>query len=335
MFEAFTYGYANARIRAMKSFLLDKNKLMEVASSKTLEEFIARLDDTVYGKGLREIKELDAGRIETFFLRGLTETNKKVVGIAPRHVKGFIEFYTRSGELSAVKAVINSKFGPVERLERYDVFVSPEIKRVWNEMLSAKTVEEVINLLPKRGYREVLKAVEKKDSFILNAVLDRYYFDTLWKKMGMLSGREGEIAKDFIGLEIDSVNLLNTMRACKLGIKLDEQLTVPVEHRVKLPAITNLNRVEDIVSAAGFYSKMLKDEMKEYEEAASLYVFEKALRRLLVEKSRAAFTGSPFHIGILLGFLKLKEVEINNLKGIALGIGNGLGESDIKDVLVV
>jgi V/A-type H+-transporting ATPase subunit C len=166
-------------------------------------------------------------------------------------------------------------------------------------------------------------------------VLDRYYFDTLWKRVKKLSGGDRKIAMEFVGVEIDSVNLLNVLRARKLRLKLTEELTVPVEYRLKLSAITGLNRVEDIISAAGFYNKILKDKIKQYEETTSLYVFEKALRSVLVERSRAAFTGLPFHIGVLLGFLKLKEVEIQNLKGIALGIDNGAAEADIKDVLVV
>lgn len=335
MFEAFTYGYTNARIRAMKSFLLKKNKMIDIAMSKTLEEFVTKLDDTLYSKGLRTLKTLTIDEIEIFFLSDLMTYYRKVLSIAPKHAKGFIETYTRISEINALKSIINSKFGPVEGVEKYDIFVSSKIKYMWDDMLNSKDINDLINLLMTTPYGKILKSVEKRDSFHLNLSMDRYYFEDLWNSIKTLSKKDKQVATEFVGLEIDIINILNALRACKIRENVSNEILIPIGFHLKPKELTKCSSIEDVISFCGYYSNIMKKALKKFEETSSLHVFEKMLKSIILERSRSVFSGPSFHIGILLGFLKMKEAEIQTLRGIALSIDNGLGEEDREDIIYI
>ncbi|MCI0482938.1 MAG: V-type ATPase subunit, partial [Candidatus Dadabacteria bacterium] len=81
------------------------------------------------------------------------------------------------------------------------------------------------------------------------------------------------------------------------------------------------------VLAQSYYGKRVKS-------FSSLSDLESQLNLLLIHATKKMLTSYPFHIGTIVGYLTLREVEIANLKTIAEGKRHFLSGAEIKENLV-
>jgi V/A-type H+-transporting ATPase subunit C len=70
-------------------------------------------------------------------------------------------------------------------------------------------------------------------------------------------------------------------------------------------------------------------------EFADIVDLEMKLFRFMKMTTRQMLSGQPFHIGTIIGYLTLKELEVNNLKSIAEGKRHLLTEDEIAESLVL
>ncbi len=83
------------------------------------------------------------------------------------------------------------------------------------------------------------------------------------------------------------------------------------------------------------YSDVLTDAMAKYNENASIAVFEKSFRCLLVKKCKIFIYEKTIRIGPIIGYVSQKETEIKNLKIIARAKREaGFPNSKIMEMLI-
>jgi vacuolar-type H+-ATPase subunit C/Vma6 len=328
--------YTNARIRGMKSFLIKESEIRIALELKTAADFAVWLENTPY-KALLEGKAI--ADINSALFRDWIRTNGKIARIVPDGMREFLSARASAFEIEALKLLINSKSGEAGGtgdVESYLVFLSRKLKSKERELVAADSVEKLVDLLEGTGYGIMLKrwADEGKE---LTSELDRYYYEKMWFLAGKLPGGQSGAARKLMGAEIDIVNIMNILRSKSPGTEKETEL-IPIFNRLRKAVASESIKAPDVKGAVSAlsgtpYGRVLDEQMQEHEKTRSLFCFEMGLRRYLLREHRKAMF-VVFSIGVALGFLKLKEFEISNMRSIAYGIDNGLGKDQIEGMLI-
>ena len=362
LIDAIRYSYPNARIRGMKSSLLSEKQINSAIKIPTIDEFIIFLENSPYKESLylQQGKVENSRDVENILLINFIKTNKKVLSFAPSSVKEFLTEYFRRYEIQYIKNLIYYKSeNKSENENAFDLkffyekdILSNEIYELSTKLKEAKNVEEIVFTLEITRYKFLRNHLDeyKNSGSVLPLILslNKYYFDQLRKKIENLPSKDKEIAKQIIGVEIDITNILTLLRKIevkslngneeKKKIKIKKFLILPsyllseriIENSIKC------NSVEDLITKLGetSYGKILSEKITEFQKTKSLLTFELTLEEYLLKRNKRLLEKDPFQIGILLGYLKLKENEIKNLRKIAIGIENKLNEEEINSLII-
>ncbi|HIE34435.1 MAG TPA: hypothetical protein EYP86_04790 [Candidatus Altiarchaeales archaeon] len=330
------YAYPSARIRAMKGNLLDKTKIEELLRAHNLDEFVELLADTIYCRVFEGMGGINLRNIDRVLLDDLFDTHNKVFFMAPKNSQPLFFSMLMHYEIQCVKEIISSTISRKE--VDTDKFPSrdPEFLR---NLSKSDNLDEMFDLLKQSRYKKAFTEIQSvSDGTQILLALDKYFYDKLWR---VLKSINNEIAKRILGPEFDFVNIMTLLRINKIGDsenrpKIDNYL-VPTYKVRNIEKLISSGSIDEIVSNLSntAYREALEEGLKAYMETKQLLKFEISLRKLLLQFSRKYLMGYPFQIGLLLGYLKLKESEIRNLRAIATGINHRLSSDDIKELIVI
>ncbi len=327
------YAYSNARIRGMKSFLLKPSDLEALIGARNLKDFVVLLEHTPYKEILSRLEDTTPSNIEKLLMADLIETADKIVEMSP--CKSLLESMSKKYEIGCIKMILNAKVSniPIDRIKDR-IFIESELLL---KLMETEGSEDVINLLVEK-YEGLDEFIDKEsEEFPLNVVtgLDMYYFVKLRREVDGLSGGDREIASRLIDMEIDCINIMVILRA--IYHKNNARKFIIPGHNPSIEECIGLEDVMNVVSKLSdtVYGPVLTKASSIYTETNSLLPFELGLKKNLIEGYIGATMGNPFQIGTLLGFLKLKENEIENLRAICIGIENNMQADEIKELLII
>ena len=327
------YAYSNARIRGMKTFLLKSNDLERLGGAKSLKEFVALLDQTPYKEVSSGLGEITLPGIDRSLMTNLMGTVNKIIDISP--CKSLLESISKKYEIGCVKIILNAKASNISMDKIRDkIFIETELLA---KLMETGKLEDRVNLLMEK-YEGLDEFIDKEsEEFPSNAVigLDRYYFAMLNGEIDKLHLRNHKIALMLIGMEIDSKNIMMILRGISHGYETKDLLIPSHSHCVE--NCIGAEEVADVVSKLSktVYGPILTKAMPSYMKTNSLLPFELALKKNVIDKHIKAMEGYPLQLGTVLGFLKLKENEIENLRIICIGIENNMQRNEIKELLMI
>jgi V/A-type H+-transporting ATPase subunit C len=336
------YAYPYPRIMASKGQLLRCEDMKALLAASQIEEYVAYLERTHYGAG--GALGLDIDNIEYMLLGDLISAGKAVLDFAPASTKTLFESFMLRYYIELMKLILNI-FGGVEREKIKEIcsiyypILSDEVRETLKACIdAAETKMDIINAINEINPR-VLCGIHVEgipSEAEAGSLLDRCYFQKLWRSIETLSSRDAEYARRLIGTEIDLINIMNLFRSAVHGHNA-EKFIIPVNY--ELGGVVNSLFEADlpkVVSALSEtrYGELASDGLRCYEETNSLLRFEVDVQRYLIEEHRGVFRGYPFHIGILLSFLKLKEHEVKDLISILIGIKYNLPIEERECLLV-
>jgi len=345
LLNAIRYSYSNSRIRAMKGRLLKENDFEHISKCGAIKEFMIFLENSAYRDDVYHLSSKPTpADMESMLWKNLLKTYLKVYSFAPRAIKKFFYERIRFYDILALKTLINLKAGEKVIPEGYEPLpITPELNEKFPRLLEAKSVDELVLNMGDTPYAIILKDLleEYKESKLvmsLNLALDHHHLTRLWNLMKKLPDRDRITAKGLLGTEIDCTNIMTLLRTTGNGNNPD-RFIIRHYHNLRPKTIEECmkcSKITEIVAKLSEteYGEILNARTHSYEESKSLLPFELGLERFILGQNRAVLVGDPFQIGTLLGFLKLKEVEIRNLQRIVVGISNGLQPEEIKDMIV-
>jgi V/A-type H+-transporting ATPase subunit C len=325
---------------AWKGCMLKDEDLKALASAKHIEDYIGLLEHTAYKQETGKISRNDINSLEDMLLSNYIRLGETSRRIAPKKTRKFFDAFLAVYEIYLLKRVLNRFEGGFDGKNLgidytiYASVISSELKNALKGAADAKNKADVLDLLKKTkyGFLSSLSAEENKIPGYASSLLDKYYLQSLWEAVDTLSARDAACVRGLIGKEIDASNIMVMLRA-KQGRYKAEKFLVPVNFQLggKLKILAGKD-VPEIVSGLSStpYGVMLSEALKAYEKNSSLLSFESAFRRYLFEEYKKTFKGSMFNIGVMFGFLKLKEYELMNLRYIAVSLDN---KSDPKDFI--
>jgi vacuolar-type H+-ATPase subunit C/Vma6 len=338
------YAYSNTRIRVMKGLLLESSDLEALSRAKNLNDYLIYLKQTHYGEVFSRLDKASIREIEKHLIIDLMKTVDTVTKISPQYCVPFINAVSRRYQIEYIKLILNLKKSGLSPEEIRSRMPLEEIECLLDHGHKEKMLSRLTDL-PFEGVRTLLcDSYPGLDEFMqglsepldMLIALDQYYFSELQNNAEHLRDGDGEVVSMWISMERDISNIMIILRSITHGYDAMRFIIPCPDSR-----ITDLGRntPQDVADAVTKLSKtvygpLLEDAIPAYTETKSLLQVELALKRFLARKSKILMDEHPFQFAFILGFLKLKEPEVENLRAICIGIDGGLSADKIRELLI-
>jgi len=334
MKQDFGYAYSNTRVKGMKTRLLKKEDYSGLLRCKKVTDVVSLLEHTVYRKEISSIEDHKVSTVERALLEHLVNSLKKLKELAPGDVDDIFDALRFKYEVGNIKTILNAKISgmDVEDIRSY-IFYPIQQHELLTSLIEAEDVDALVKVLLKEGFRmnkslEVYK--EKKTPIPLLTTLDKNYYARLWKCFSMWDFFKSnrQIAKDLVGLEMDCTNILTLLRAKTYGYDAKPLLLPNYKIQILMDALVKAETPEQVKSLLSetIFKQCLGDTLVESEMATKRFMA-KRYRRLTIK--------DPLDVGVMLGYMRLKEIEVENLVVICNAVANGLDEKEIEKLLVI
>lgn len=329
------YGYVNARVRGMRSHLLTKDFFMRLVEAPDLEGIQSLLEQTIYRREVNEAFLLDPMRpdydqaLSLNLIAAFRKIHEATGGEAHRLVGMLLSRY----DIQNVKAVLRGKKGNAIPGEITSLLVPVGAIRMdtLEQMAQQREIKDVLNYMNAQqlGYARPLLAAypafQKKDYdlSVLELALDKYHFQRVADE---LTGKDKnvEMVRTMIAGEIDmrNVSTLVRIRGLKLEDEDVENLWIP-GGMLTGEQFLALHRLGDIVQLVSEYPdaryrRLLEKALAEYQEQ-DLVAFDRELEHELVRRGAAMSNVNVLGIGVIIGYIWMKQNEIINLRIVLRG----------------
>ncbi len=340
------YSFINAKVRGMKSRLLDSSKYRQLLETTQLDAFLKALFETDYAPELLELdsKEPKITEITDALDRSLLLTFDVILKFfRAKDESALIHRLITKIDVENLKIIIRGKKRGISPLQISDS-LSPtngfsEIN--YDELLNSRDVEHLVSLLGRTPYNKPLTNAlplfeNEGRTAILERVLDETYYNELWSLIDNLSGNDKKIMTIYFGTFFDIINIMTILRyRLFYDIEPDEveKMVIPMKYMLNKTEVSMLCGAteEDFLELVEdtYYGRRVGEIKDLTDLEIGLYRIMRATAVRLLSK------GAPFHLGTIVGYLTLKEMEVTNLKSIAEGKRHLLSEEEISENLVM
>lgn len=354
-----TYGYASTRVRARKALILQKSFYEDLLNQRTMDGIIAMLERTYYKKVLTGgvLLEYFTPEDGSKFVELGAEVHykdvvNKVRSFTPEDGKPVVNMLMRKWDILNLRTIISSKRAGKTWKEIHPYLVTAgelttdELRRIAESepdklFLRIKSTSVGREILSQSG--KGLRGTELEQMFIkalkssqvlnqLQIILDASYYNYLQEGI-VSSDKDVMWIKYTVSKEIDLRNIMNTLRLKQNGIKDFSRIEPHLIKggRVGSACVENLlkaNSNKDVVATIKPMFRLGKDDYK------SLAELEVALNQELARERVGVFYRNPLSIATIVGFLFIKEEEMNNLRKIVRGKDYHLTPEEIRPMLV-
>ncbi|MBS3063440.1 MAG: V-type ATPase subunit [Candidatus Diapherotrites archaeon] len=353
--RALTYGYSNARVKAMQALLFKGKDLEALVGASDLKEVIGFLERTSYREDLvaTSLNYSGINRVELALGLNYARAASKLLKIAPKAALPVLAAILRKWDVHNLKTILLGKYEkkPRAEIEPYLVRCGSLSKATLARLLEEDSIQELVGLLAGTEYGWVLERAWKKfgESKDMNAfleALDLHYYAKLAVEVSDTGGSE-RVIRQLVEAEVDAKNLVNALRLRREG-KTDEyigSLFVPGGSldREELQALLKAHPqgekgFEALLLAAQKRMGLAPSEggiVPSKGAGKSLAALETRLAHRIVEQSLRTLRRSILSLGALVGFLYLKENEVNNVRKVIRAKEYRLPPAMAKEMLII
>ncbi len=344
-----TYPYMNARVRVMKSTMIDKdeyNRLIKM-SPAGITKFMG---ETAYKKEIDELamKYHGVDLIEAALNLNAARSFNKLIRISSGRAETLIQAYLVRYDIYNLKTILRGKN------------VSMDEKKIRKLLIPAGRLDMAALdiLLKKETSAEILIAskVVRTDKDFLAAInvcekgkclcsiedaLDKNYYNMLME-LSHTMPKQGRYVRAFLKTEIDLLNLKVLFRLVREKLpKKDiiDKLVFSGEKltRKKLMELAGSKDCEELYSALSGtgYDTVLEKSMDDLRHKNELGTSEIALEKHWLRQVDLMLHQHPLSIGPILGYMVGKDIEIRNLRMLVRAKVTGLDEKFMTESIVV
>ena len=347
------FEYGNARLRFMKSRLLSQKELETLIESGSLQGLIAALTRTVYHKSVEAALTRWAGMecISESLHTETINTLGKIRSFYSGQPGETVTIVLRTYDVHNLKTVLRgvSRNVPVAEILA-SLLPAGEINyHTWVELANLQDARAVIDVIASQSLPFAQPLLQLRASratlnlFEMELVLDHWYIQKSLRYAKTI--RAGSLLTAALNLESDLVNLMTALRFAHsptergllremIGSDALSQLFMGPGHLTfaQLAQAGSQNSLEAAISALGqtAYEETLRTGLRVYTSTGHLSIFEKRLRHYRLQWMINSIAKDPLGIGVVLGYIALKNNEVNNIHWIAQGINIGLKTDAIR-----
>ena len=314
------YGFINAKVRAMRSFLLTESIYRTMAGAGNVEELLPILAQTHFRNVIQRLKESD--EIEQELLHEEIRQIRLIQKYCHKNIAKLISLFLERFDCERLKVLLRywhrKKKSEPPVLRGKIVYELPI-----DAIVTADTLGEMIVLLEGTPFQNVLSraAADYQDSktlFPLELAIDRDFFIRMLNEVESLPKKDWQIARRLLGLEID---LRNIDWIVRLRTYYDLSSAEIRKHILPHGSRISGKDVDRIVSGVDVSHGLIKattgvrlPEGMGSVESFKLEDLEHLLYHILSFEARKAFGQFPFSIGSILGYLVLLRIETKNIR---------------------
>lgn len=335
------FPYINARVRAMRSRLLQAGRMDELLGASTFDAFLHGLTATPYARDLQEAltRYQSIGAVDEALARNFFQTTRKILGFADGKARTLIEALLLRWDLANVRAVLRGKHaGRTEEEIMASVLPAGTLGEVaLRELARHPDIPAVAGALEAFGHPlgqavalGLAAYLKDKDLLGLELALDRFYAEYV---LGAVrgGGHNETVLREALQAEIDALNVKTAVKLARLeegldaegrrrffipgGAMVDEKLFLTLSGR------DTLERGWEVLRVRGVHVDQIPENLTE---------FEKALDLVLVRRAARLYLGDPLGIDVVVGYLALKYNEVVNLRLIARSKFLGIPRDVVK-----
>lgn len=345
------YGYVNARIRGMKSRLLDRQAFEDMIFQPDLDSLISVLEKTPYKEDVIEAKVLYPGIlcIEYALRKNFTRTFRKILDFTRKSdAERYIKIFLHRWDVQNIKTILRGKNIHVTNDEILECLVpAGELDEVTlTELVKEPDVRAVIDLLATWGivYSKPLTEkfpyfTQQGDLAVLECALDKYYYSEALEAVKTPS-YNNKLIRNILATEIDVVNIKTVLRMVRDHVESSESREFLIEGGSELDLDTllqyiNLTSIEEVIKKMEKTSYRFLAEVPEIViKTQKISVMEKQLEKYLIKRGVSAFLGDPLSIASVIGYFWAKYNEITNIRIISRCKTVDLPDEQLKEELV-
>jgi V/A-type H+-transporting ATPase subunit C len=345
------YDYVNARIRGMKSRLLNTPVFETLILKPDVEAIIAELGNTAYREEIEKASVRYSGIrcVEVALRKDFTRAFRKILSLMEgEHAEKYIKILLNRWDVQNIKTILRGKNIHVTPEEIIECLVPAgaldDITLI--ELIKQPDVREVIDLLATWGIefakpltRNFKEYAEKRDLAILEYAIDRFYYENALETLGKES-YDDRLILDMITTEIDVTNIKNVLKIIRDKIDIEEAEGLLINGGAKLNmerllAMIRTGTLEGAIkvldaTSYNFLSELPADVFRR----EKISVFEKELEKYLIKRGIRRFLGDPLSIAIAVGYVWAKYNEVTNIRIIARCKTADIPEKELREELI-
>jgi V/A-type H+-transporting ATPase subunit C len=336
------WGYINARMRGMKSRLLDHHTLDNLVLQPDLDSLISELEKTAYREDLIEARGRYSGMpaIEHALRNNFVRTFRKILDFSKeKEAELYISIFLHRWDVQNIKTILRGKNIHVTNEEILDCLIpAGELDEVTlTELVRQPDPKAVIDLLAtwEISYARPLTTAfpefaKTGDLGMLECALDRYYYEDALLSVKARSPNNAMI-RDILSLEIDVVNIKTILRMIRDRVEPEEAKKFLLDGGLEvdfamIDRLLSLHTIEEALATLATtwyltrYSKryrFLSNTPETALRAQKISVIEKQMERYLVQQGVRSFMGDPLSVASLIGYFWAKYNEITNIRVIS------------------
>jgi V/A-type H+-transporting ATPase subunit C len=345
------YDYVNARIRGMKSRLLDISVFETLILKPDVEAIITELGNTAYKEEIEKASVQYSGIrcIEVALRKDFTGAFRKILHLMQaENAEKYIKILLNRWDVQNIMTILRGKKIHVTSDEIIECLVpAGELDDITLiELIKQPDVREVIDLLATWGIefarpltRNFKEYTDKNDLAVLEYAIDKFYYENSLEKLGGES-YDDRIVKDMLTTEIDIINIKNVLKMIrdKMDIEGAETYLIRGGARLDFGRLLFMIKTGTLDGAIkvlettpyNFLSELPADVIKKEKISA----LEKELDRYLIKRGISRFLGNPLSIAIAIGYVWAKYNEITNIRIIARCKTADISEKELREELI-
>lgn len=345
MFREIKYGALFGKARAMSGKLLKRIDYIELMQKKTVSQVVSYLkSNTQYSPILSDIDENNFLRdhIENALKKDIIKDYSKLLKFARGSIKKFLKLYYMENEVQSLKLIFRSfETGKVsyEELEDSLVFMARHDEVNIPKLALSRNLEEFLLRLKGTPYYELLMPFVTDDSenrlFNMEMVLDLYLLtDLRTSYTKLLDRRDRKLIEGFLGIEADIFNIFwiyRSKRYYNMKTEIITSFAAPHTYRLKKKTI------EELIGAQKFsdYVHILKNTPYHFLfNDGNEDLFEYSYWDYIYKYHKKQSLAHPFSIECVISYLRLKEIEVNNIIAIINGVHYNLPDKSMQRFVV-
>ncbi|MBI5553378.1 MAG: V-type ATPase subunit, partial [Candidatus Diapherotrites archaeon] len=209
---------------------------------------------------------------------------------------------------------------------------------ILRRLLSADSVDKLLSELSGTAYKvpllERMPEYERShDISVLLSALDHYYYGKLSQPNFLKSG--GESIRKLAEREVDARNVMILLRAKMAGMNaFGSFFSGGRIKRKELQSWLNSGSMEDALAWAE--NRLgIKGLRERFGASGRLSLVESMLERWLAQKNLSLVRESQMSLGVMVGFMQLKEQEAQNIRKILRGKEFSIPLAEVRESLVI
>jgi len=351
------YDYGNARLHAMKFWLLSNRELETLVNAGSLQGLISALTKTAYQKSVESALTRTTGMdcIEDALRNNLESTVGKINGFYTGSAQKMVSVVLRAYDIHNLKAILRglSKNVPVGEILRTLMPVGELKYPLLRELARMRNPRNAIDTLASMGepmaWPLITLRAERPGAqlFELELALERWHYQDARRSLRTENRLDGSLSQA-LALEADLSNVLTALRFARDPSERDllheyfgdERVNCLLigPGRITFDVLTEACHKDNVAGAIETLTDtalapVLQAGLERYEQTQRLSDIEKYLKHYRLGWMVNQIFKDPLGIGVMLGYIAVKTNEVGNIRWIAHGIDLGLKAETIRDEL--